>query len=193
MFSQNYFLFLRWGNPKNETIYVPIERQILGWHLSQVLSVFAVGPRKALYKGASSPVFQCLTWTLKSFHWFYYRTRSLIHCPLSKRKQIEMVAIVAYAFIFLLTLLFSYIFIKKNTGIRSEEPHDHEKSVNLPPGSLGWPYIGETLQLYSQDPNTFFSARQKRHVYIYTYSLFSRSDFRSLSLVYESNNFLYFL
>ncbi|KAK9946509.1 hypothetical protein M0R45_011972 [Rubus argutus] len=74
-----------------------------------------------------------------------------------------MVAIVAYAFIFLLTLLFSYIFIKKNTGIRSEEPHDHEKSVNLPPGSLGWPYIGETLQLYSQDPNTFFSARQKRY------------------------------
>ncbi|XP_073042325.1 LOW QUALITY PROTEIN: abscisic acid 8'-hydroxylase 2-like [Primulina eburnea] len=33
----------------------------------------------------------------------------------------------------------------------------------LPPGSMGWPYIGETLKLYTQHPNTFFSARQKRY------------------------------
>ncbi|KAK9126981.1 hypothetical protein Scep_015827 [Stephania cephalantha] len=26
---------------------------------------------------------------------------------------------------------------------------------------MGWPYIGETLKLYSQNPNTFFSIRQK--------------------------------
>ncbi|XP_077234773.1 abscisic acid 8'-hydroxylase CYP707A2-like [Tasmannia lanceolata] len=33
----------------------------------------------------------------------------------------------------------------------------------LPPGSLGWPYIGETFQLYSQNPNVFFASKQKRH------------------------------
>ncbi|GLJ39578.1 hypothetical protein SUGI_0808680 [Cryptomeria japonica] len=33
----------------------------------------------------------------------------------------------------------------------------------LPPGSMGWPYIGETLQLYSQNPNIFFSDKQKRY------------------------------
>ncbi|KAL2504230.1 Abscisic acid 8'-hydroxylase 4 [Abeliophyllum distichum] len=38
-----------------------------------------------------------------------------------------------------------------------------EKKYKLPPGSMGWPYIGETLQLYTQDPNVFFSARQSRY------------------------------
>ncbi|TYK20204.1 abscisic acid 8'-hydroxylase 4-like [Cucumis melo var. makuwa] len=35
--------------------------------------------------------------------------------------------------------------------------------TKLPPGSLGWPYIGETLQLYSQHPDFFFAAKQKRY------------------------------
>ncbi|KAJ7943987.1 Abscisic acid 8'-hydroxylase [Quillaja saponaria] len=33
----------------------------------------------------------------------------------------------------------------------------------LPPGSLGWPYIGETFQLYSQNPNVFFASKVKRY------------------------------
>ncbi|OAY22925.1 abscisic acid 8'-hydroxylase CYP707A1 [Manihot esculenta] len=37
------------------------------------------------------------------------------------------------------------------------------KGVKLPPGSMGWGYIGETLQLYSQDPNVFFANKQKRY------------------------------
>ncbi|XP_040382735.1 abscisic acid 8'-hydroxylase 2 [Oryza brachyantha] len=37
------------------------------------------------------------------------------------------------------------------------------KKLRLPPGSMGWPYVGETLQLYSQDPNVFFASKQKRY------------------------------
>ncbi|XP_011072199.1 abscisic acid 8'-hydroxylase 1-like isoform X1 [Sesamum indicum] len=33
----------------------------------------------------------------------------------------------------------------------------------LPPGTMGWPYIGETFQLYSQNPNTFFSSKVKKY------------------------------
>ncbi|KAA8521072.1 hypothetical protein F0562_011775 [Nyssa sinensis] len=33
----------------------------------------------------------------------------------------------------------------------------------LPPGSLGWPYIGETFQLYSQNPNVFFASKVKKY------------------------------
>ncbi|KAG5515237.1 hypothetical protein RHGRI_036316 [Rhododendron griersonianum] len=39
----------------------------------------------------------------------------------------------------------------------------HPRDKRLPPGSMGWPYIGETLELYSQNPNSFFSIRQKRY------------------------------
>ncbi|KAL6578642.1 hypothetical protein OROMI_008859 [Orobanche minor] len=33
----------------------------------------------------------------------------------------------------------------------------------LPPGTMGWPYIGETFQLYSQNPNTFFTSKVKKY------------------------------
>eukprot|EP00252_Welwitschia_mirabilis_P015885 TRINITY_DN3526_c0_g1_i8.p1 TRINITY_DN3526_c0_g1~~TRINITY_DN3526_c0_g1_i8.p1 ORF type:complete len:450 (-),score=66.87 TRINITY_DN3526_c0_g1_i8:635-1984(-) len=36
-------------------------------------------------------------------------------------------------------------------------------NLNLPPGTLGWPFIGETLQLYSQNPNVFFASKQRRY------------------------------
>ena len=36
------------------------------------------------------------------------------------------------------------------------------KDLPLPPGSMGWPYIGETFQMYSQDPNVFFASKMKR-------------------------------
>ncbi|KAJ6948120.1 abscisic acid 8'-hydroxylase 2-like isoform X1 [Populus alba x Populus x berolinensis] len=38
----------------------------------------------------------------------------------------------------------------------------HPKDKRLPPGSMGWPYIGETLKLYAENPNSFFFNRQKR-------------------------------
>lgn len=39
----------------------------------------------------------------------------------------------------------------------------HPNHHLLPPGSMGWPYIGETFKLYTQNPNSFFSIRQKRY------------------------------
>lgn len=37
------------------------------------------------------------------------------------------------------------------------------KKLPLPPGTLGLPYIGETFQLYSQNPNTFFASKIKKY------------------------------
>lgn len=48
------------------------------------------------------------------------------------------------------------IFIKTFVSKRQDLP--------LPPGSMGWPYIGETFQLYSQDPNVFFASKIKRFI-----------------------------
>ncbi|KAI4321517.1 hypothetical protein MLD38_034887 [Melastoma candidum] len=47
-------------------------------------------------------------------------------------------------------------------GRRSCNSKDKGK-LPLPPGSMGWPYIGETLQLYSQEPNLFFTSKQTRY------------------------------
>lgn len=58
--------------------------------------------------------------------------------------------------ILLLCIFLSYFFIRK----RREE---HRGGAKLPPGSMGWPYVGETLQLYSQDPNVFFVTKQNRY------------------------------
>ncbi|TKW41126.1 hypothetical protein SEVIR_1G293200v4 [Setaria viridis] len=38
------------------------------------------------------------------------------------------------------------------------------KALPLPPGSMGWPYVGETFQLYSsKNPNVFFARKQNRY------------------------------
>ena len=40
---------------------------------------------------------------------------------------------------------------------------DRPQGLPLPPGTMGWPYMGETFQLYSQDPNVFFDSKRKRY------------------------------
>ncbi|XP_051151651.1 abscisic acid 8'-hydroxylase CYP707A2-like [Andrographis paniculata] len=53
-------------------------------------------------------------------------------------------------------LVLSFFFQKFFMSLR-------EAKLPLPPGSMGWPYIGETFQLYSQNPNTFFAAKVKKY------------------------------
>lgn len=45
---------------------------------------------------------------------------------------------------------------------RQKRRSDRETRLPLPPGSMGLPWIGETLQFYSEDPKVFFASKQKR-------------------------------
>ncbi|XP_057965132.1 abscisic acid 8'-hydroxylase 4 [Malania oleifera] len=45
----------------------------------------------------------------------------------------------------------------------SKQKRKSKHRAKLPPGSMGWPFVGETLQLYSQDPNVFFATKHKRY------------------------------
>ncbi|XP_004505813.2 abscisic acid 8'-hydroxylase 2-like [Cicer arietinum] len=64
-------------------------------------------------------------------------------------------------FFILLSLFFSSFFIL--IPFLQWWQHHRNKDKRLPPGSMGWPYFGETLMLYTQNPNSFFSKRQKRY------------------------------
>lgn len=75
----------------------------------------------------------------------------------------EKPGFLAYVVIFLLALLFY---------ILRREKREPKHRAKLPPGSMGWPYIGETLQLYSQDPSVFFAAKQKRSRIYFLYMVF---------------------
>ncbi|WCJ17622.1 cytochrome P450 family 707 subfamily A polypeptide 1 [Euphorbia peplus] len=61
-------------------------------------------------------------------------------------------SILLILFIFLFNSLLNFILSSKK-----------QKKLPLPPGSLGYPYIGETFQLYSQNPNVFFTSKQQRY------------------------------
>ncbi|KAJ1380922.1 Cytochrome P450 [Sesbania bispinosa] len=60
------------------------------------------------------------------------------------------------------SLFLSFLFIVLfRTLIKPFVSKRHD--LPLPPGSMGWPYIGETFQMYSQDPNVFFAEKIKRY------------------------------
>ncbi|KAF7079956.1 hypothetical protein CFC21_084114 [Triticum aestivum] len=58
---------------------------------------------------------------------------------------------------------------KKGAGGRSSSGGGGGKkggssSLPLPPGSMGWPYVGETTQLYSsKNPNVFFARKRNKY------------------------------
>ncbi|KAF8107609.1 hypothetical protein N665_0119s0071 [Sinapis alba] len=62
----------------------------------------------------------------------------------------------------LLTLFTGIIFLYFLRCLVSQRCRGPSK-LPLPPGTMGWPYVGETFQLYSQDPNVFFASKQKRY------------------------------
>lgn len=70
--------------------------------------------------------------------------------------------------IFLLTVL-SYFFIRNINKLFScisiflNSKEVAWRKGKLPPGSMGWPFFGETPLLYSQDPNVFFAEKQRRY------------------------------
>ncbi|KAL6546099.1 hypothetical protein OROGR_009973 [Orobanche gracilis] len=66
---------------------------------------------------------------------------------------------IIYIILFLSTLLY-YIISRKTANRKNKQT---SLITKLPPGSMGWPYIGETLQLYYNDPDIFFSDKQKRY------------------------------
>ncbi|KAH9663548.1 Abscisic acid 8'-hydroxylase 4 [Citrus sinensis] len=61
-------------------------------------------------------------------------------------------------------LLYSFFFIILSaTSLRNLIKRMSLPKPKLPPGSMGLPYIGETPKLFSQNPDDFFSTRQKRY------------------------------
>lgn len=53
---------------------------------------------------------------------------------------------------------------KRRAAAPAPAPACGKKALPLPPGSMGWPYVGETLQLYSsKNPNVFFARKQNRY------------------------------
>lgn len=66
----------------------------------------------------------------------------------------ESISIFLFLFLTIFFFLLNYILKFIASGC---------KKLPLPPGTLGWPYIGETFQLYSQNPNVFFASKVKKY------------------------------
>lgn len=77
-----------------------------------------------------------------------------------------MIVVTLYCFLLALLLFFLiplFFFILHSAICQNSNSGRYSNhKLPLPPGSLGWPYLGETLQLYSQNPNLFFASKLKR-------------------------------
>ncbi|KAM7516531.1 hypothetical protein LguiA_006114 [Lonicera macranthoides] len=61
------------------------------------------------------------------------------------------------AIFFTILAVLSFLLLKKT------QMKELQVGPKLPPGSMGWPYVGETLKLFSQNPSVFFDTRYRRH------------------------------
>ncbi|KAJ3689470.1 hypothetical protein LUZ61_018634 [Rhynchospora tenuis] len=81
---------------------------------------------------------------------------NIFYMPLADLAAILLLLCIIYHLLRLLkTIGFHAFYTKIKLG---------DKAKRLPPGTMGMPYIGETLQLYSaKNPNIFFSSKEKRY------------------------------
>ncbi|CAN6820024.1 unnamed protein product [Brassica oleracea] len=66
-------------------------------------------------------------------------------------------------FLVISSFIFCLLLVRMAVSKNNKRKKKKNSTCKLPPGSMGWPYLGETLQLYSQDPNVFFTSKQKRY------------------------------
>ncbi|XP_056866348.1 abscisic acid 8'-hydroxylase 4-like [Raphanus sativus] len=66
-------------------------------------------------------------------------------------------------FLAISSFFFCLLLVRMAVSKNNKRKKMRDSRCKLPPGSMGWPYLGETLQLYSQDPNVFFTSKQKRY------------------------------
>nr|XP_010933004.1 abscisic acid 8'-hydroxylase 1 [Elaeis guineensis] len=80
---------------------------------------------------------------------------------ISTSTTIAMLPLLPSLLLCLLSLL--YFLLARAKKQRSSATTATPRKLPLPPGSMGWPYIGETFQLYSSNPNTFFALKHKKY------------------------------
>ncbi|KAG8072017.1 hypothetical protein GUJ93_ZPchr0006g45120 [Zizania palustris] len=73
------------------------------------------------------------------------------------------------AFVLFVCLLVPFLLVCAVCGRRKAGPSAAADAcggggLQLPPGSMGWPYVGETFQLYSsKNPNVFFNMKRNKY------------------------------
>lgn len=123
----------------------------------------SLSPCTPLYKQPSSPSPPLQTYTprtsfsfdsVPSTFFFPFNFSGFLTAGRQRVRKTEMIGKLAFSII-----LFPFVFIL-HAFLRGKRRSNAR--AKLPPGTMGWPYIGETLQLYSQNPNIFFATKQKR-------------------------------
>ncbi|KAJ6846461.1 abscisic acid 8'-hydroxylase 1-like [Iris pallida] len=75
----------------------------------------------------------------------------------------DTISILFLLFLPFLCFLFILLPFLSSSSSRSRSNQAGKSTIGLPPGSMGYPYVGETFQLYSDNPINFFADRQNKY------------------------------